>query len=80
MVCQQAKSVYTESEALYPLLDEKIEPVSVFIAEEDILTGVPSEDDVITCSRIMKTGFSCHGYILSSSCNLAILFKCISKC
>jgi hypothetical protein len=53
MVCHATKAVYPVSKALYTLLDEKIEPVSVLIVEEYILPGVASENNMIKCARLM---------------------------
>ncbi len=79
MVRHQAKAVYTVAKALDSLLDEEIKAVSVFIVKENLLPGVAAEYDVVTCTRVMETGFAWHGYIIPLSCNLAILTPLFSR-
>jgi hypothetical protein len=45
----------------YAFLDEKKESASVLFVKKNILTGVTSQDDMVTSARIMESRFSWHG-------------------
>jgi hypothetical protein len=45
----------------YAFLEEKKESASILFVKKNILTGVASQDDMVTSARIMESRFSWHG-------------------
>ena len=65
MVGHQAKGVNTVFESFNSLLEQQAEPGPVCIVEENRLTGIAPQDDVIKRSGAEDPGFSSHDLTLS---------------
>jgi len=61
VVGHEAKGVDTVAEPAGPFLNQQIEPVTVGVGEENGLTAVATENDVIKSAGDMDAWFACHG-------------------
>jgi len=50
--------------SFYTFLKEKIETGAILFINKNILSAVPTKDDMITCSRIMESRFPSHNQTL----------------
>jgi hypothetical protein len=66
MIAHQAKRVQAAREPLGPFLKSQAEASAVSVIEEDRLTGVAAEGDMIESPGIVESWLSRHGAILQS--------------
>jgi hypothetical protein len=64
MVGHQAVGMDTEAEFFDGFLQEEEKTAPVAVIEEDVLPGVPAQDDVIESAGIVDALFAGHGEIL----------------
>lgn len=60
MIGHQAKGMNLVAEATHAFFDQFIEPCAVFSAEEDVLTGVTAQDDVVEAAGHVQARFASH--------------------
>ena len=60
MIGHQAEGMNPVAESTHTILDQFIEPRAVFSAEEDVLTGVPAQDDMVEAAGHVQAGFASH--------------------
>ncbi len=65
MIGHQAEGMNTVAEATDAILDQFIEPCAVFGGEENVLTGVTSQDDVVETTGHVQAGFASHATMIS---------------
>jgi hypothetical protein len=64
MVGHQAVSMDTEAEFFDGFLQEEEKPAPVAIIEEDVLPGVPAQDDVEEGAGVVNALFAGHGGVI----------------
>jgi len=60
MVAHETKGVYPVAVSLARFLENFVKTIPILIVGEYFLTGIPSKDNVVNCSRSMYARFSCH--------------------
>ena len=65
VIGHQAKGMDPIAEAGNAFLDQFVEPRTVSSAEENILTGITAQDDVVEASRHVQAGFASHATIIA---------------
>jgi hypothetical protein len=73
MVGHQTKSMDAVAKLLAPLLKQTIKISSVLLFKENILPGIPPEEDMVNSPRIEKAWLSSHGIILMKLLKLSSL-------
>jgi hypothetical protein len=64
MVGHQAKSVDAAAELFHDVLEEMVETEPVEVIEENRLSGVTTEDNMVDCTGKMDARFTCHDHII----------------
>lgn len=62
MIGHRTEGVNTIPEAASSLLKQEIESIAIAIAEEDRLTGIAPENNVIESTGKIEAWFVCHGF------------------
>ena len=60
MVRHETESQYPVTVPFNTLLQKKVEPVSVLVVKEYVLSAVATKDYMIKCTGIMYAWFTCH--------------------
>jgi hypothetical protein len=58
---------YAEAELLDGILEDQVEAIPVVGVEEDRITGVAAEDNVVDSTGIMDAGFTGHGRSIAAN-------------
>jgi hypothetical protein len=61
MIGHQAIGMDSMFVSFYALLQKKKEPAAVLFIKKYIIATVTPEDNMVTGTWIMESGFSCHG-------------------
>jgi len=64
MVGHQAKSVDPAAEFFHDVLEKMVETEPVEVVEENRLSGVTTEDNMVDCTGKMDARFTCHDHII----------------
>ena len=64
MVCHQAVRMNTEAEFFDGFLQEKEKTIPVAILEENVLPGIPAQDDMIKGTGVMNALLAGHGEVI----------------
>jgi len=60
VVRHQTERMDAMPESFQTFLQEKIESVAIFISKENVITSIPTQDDVVGSSGDMQSRFTCH--------------------
>ena len=67
MVGHQAKSVDAALELFHDVLEKMVETEPLAAVEENRLSGVSTEDNMVDCAGKMDARFTCHDHIIQGN-------------